>query len=79
MVPTIRSWRPGRRVHGSLSRCWPATGSIRPTPVHALRMLRSLFHGFSTIEAAGGFQMDTDIDDSFEWLIGFIDRGLRNR
>ena len=44
--------------------------------VHALRMLRSLFHGFAVLEAAGGFQMDTDVDDSFTWLIDFIDTGL---
>ncbi|MDY7084072.1 MAG: WHG domain-containing protein [Actinomycetota bacterium] len=46
--------------------------------VHALRLLRSLFHGFATIEAQGGFEMDTDIDESFEWLIDFIDRGLQS-
>ncbi|MET0406523.1 MAG: WHG domain-containing protein [Cystobacter sp.] len=51
---------------------------IAPTDsIHALRMLRSLFHGFAVIEAAGGFQMKTDVDDSFEWLIDFLDRGLR--
>ena len=44
--------------------------------VHALRLLRSLFHGFAVLEAAGGFQLDTDVDQSFEWLIDFVDRGL---
>ncbi|MEE1940964.1 TetR/AcrR family transcriptional regulator [Streptomyces sp. TRM 70361] len=44
---------------------------------HALRMLRSLCHGFATLQAAGGFQWGTDIDESFEWLIAFADRGLR--
>jgi AcrR family transcriptional regulator len=45
--------------------------------MHALRMLRSALDGFATAEAVGGFQMDTDIDDSFSWMIAFIDRGLR--
>ena len=45
--------------------------------IHALRMLRSMLHGFSTLEAAGGFQIDTDIDDSFTWMITFIDQGLQ--
>ena len=45
--------------------------------VHALRMLRSLFHGFAVLEAAGGFQLDTDVDDSFEWLVDAADRALR--
>ena len=44
---------------------------------HALRMLRSLCHGFATLQTANGFQQSTDIDESFEWLIAFSDRGLR--
>ncbi|GGY68733.1 TetR family transcriptional regulator [Streptomyces geysiriensis] len=46
---------------------------------HALRMLRSLCHGFATLQAANGFQWSADIDESFEWLIAFADRGLRAR
>ena len=45
---------------------------------HALRLLRSVFHGFATIEAANGFQWSADVDESFEWLITFLDRGLRS-
>jgi AcrR family transcriptional regulator len=45
--------------------------------IHALRMLRSVLHGFATLEAADGFQMGTDVDESFLWLIAFLDRGLR--
>ncbi|MFD3736027.1 TetR/AcrR family transcriptional regulator [Streptomyces sp. NPDC058632] len=44
---------------------------------HALRLLRSLYHGFATLQVANGFQWSTDIDESFEWLITFTDRGLR--
>jgi AcrR family transcriptional regulator len=44
---------------------------------HALRALRSAFHGFATIEAAGGFQWSTGTDESFEWLVDLVDRGLR--
>ncbi|TDC85571.1 TetR/AcrR family transcriptional regulator [Actinomadura sp. 7K507] len=46
---------------------------------HSLRMLRSLCHGFATLQAADGFRWSADIDESFEWLIGFVDRGLRAR
>src|ERR1700712_5279523 len=35
---------------------------------HALRALRSIFPGFATIEAPGGFQWSTDTEESFEWL-----------
>src|SRR5450631_1589912 len=45
--------------------------------IHALRMLRSMLHGFATLEAAGGFQIDTSVDDSFSWMINFIDHGLQ--
>ncbi|WP_375423802.1 TetR-like C-terminal domain-containing protein [uncultured Friedmanniella sp.] len=45
--------------------------------VHALRMLRSALHGFVTLEAAGGFQYDTDVTASFAWLVSTIDQGLR--
>lgn len=44
---------------------------------HALRMVRALCHGFATLQAAHGFQMSADVDESFEWLIAFTDRGLR--
>jgi AcrR family transcriptional regulator len=43
---------------------------------HALRALRSVFHGFATLQATGGFQWSADIDESFEWLIDLVDRGL---
>lgn len=46
--------------------------------IHALRMLRSTLHGFTTFEATNGFQMDIDADTSFAWAITFIDRGLRS-
>jgi len=45
--------------------------------IHALRMLRSLLHGFSALEAAGGFQIDASVDDSFTWMITFTDHGLK--
>ncbi|MFE2942642.1 TetR-like C-terminal domain-containing protein [Streptomyces sp. NPDC059255] len=48
-----------------------------PDVDHALRMLRSLCHGFATLQVANGFQWSADIDESFEWLIAFADRGLR--
>lgn len=46
---------------------------------HALRALRSVFHGFATLQSARGFQWSTDIDESFEWLVDLTDRGLRSR
>jgi AcrR family transcriptional regulator len=45
--------------------------------IHAMRMLRSMMHGFATLEAAGGFQIDASVDGSFTWMISFIDQGLQ--
>jgi len=44
--------------------------------IHALRMLRSLLHGFATLEAIGSFQINTNVDESFTWMIDFINQGL---
>lgn len=44
---------------------------------HAIRTIRSSLHGFAMLEVSGGFQWDADPDQSYDWMIGFIDRGLR--
>ncbi|BCJ47264.1 TetR family transcriptional regulator [Actinoplanes ianthinogenes] len=66
----------GARVLDSLAAVLAGYQLDPADTVHALRMLRSLFHGFAVIEAAGGFEMDTSVDESFAWMIGFLDRGL---
>ncbi|MGW6977081.1 TetR/AcrR family transcriptional regulator [Streptomyces sp. NPDC054952] len=45
---------------------------------HALRAVRSVFHGFANLQASGGFQWSTDVGESFEYLIDLVDRGLRS-
>ena len=68
----------GARLLGSF------TAVLRAYPVeahqldHALRAVRSVLHGFASLESAGGFQWSTDVDDSFEWLVLLLDRGLRS-
>lgn len=37
--------------------------------VHAIRSIRSLVHGFTSLELAGGFGMPVAIDDSFHWMV----------
>ena len=44
---------------------------------HAIRTIRSTMHGFAILEASRGFQWEADPDESFEWMIRLIDRGLR--
>ena len=67
------------RVLASWAAMLHGYGLDRDQEVHALRLLRSLLHGFAALEAAGGFQLDTDVDESFGWLLDFVDRGLRAR
>jgi len=46
--------------------------------LHALRGLRSLVHGFATLEIAGGFGLPLDCDESFRRLVELFIRGLQN-
>jgi AcrR family transcriptional regulator len=47
--------------------------------VHAARGFRSTVHGFATLEAAGGFGILLDLDESFERLLRTFVAGLRDR
>ena len=44
--------------------------------VHALRGLRSLVHGFATLEISGGFGIPLDLDKSFSRLVDLFIVGL---
>ncbi|WP_020646444.1 TetR/AcrR family transcriptional regulator [Amycolatopsis balhimycina] len=46
--------------------------------IHVLRMVRTMLHGFATLEVANGFRIDADVEDSFAWMVDFIDHGLRS-
>ncbi|MEV4748626.1 TetR-like C-terminal domain-containing protein [Streptosporangium sp. NPDC049248] len=67
----------GRRLLGAFTAVLRGYRIAESDMDHALRMLRSLWHGFATLQASNGFQWSADIDESFEWLIAFADRGLR--
>ncbi len=45
--------------------------------IHAARGLRAVAHGFATLEAAGGFGMPEDVDESFQMLLRAFVAGLR--
>jgi AcrR family transcriptional regulator len=40
--------------------------------LHAVRGVRSVVHGFATLEAAGGFGLPLDIDESFHRLVRML-------
>jgi AcrR family transcriptional regulator len=46
--------------------------------VHAARGLRSVSHGFATLENAGGFGLPSDVDESFGRLVRAFVVGLEN-
>ena len=75
--PDERVMAAGARVIEALSAVLAGYEVDPADTIHALRTLRSLFHGFTVLEAVGGFQMEADVDESFEWLVDFADRGLR--
>ena len=45
--------------------------------VHAVRGLRSVVHGFATLEIAGGFGLPLDTDESFRLLMRMLIEGGR--
>jgi AcrR family transcriptional regulator len=46
--------------------------------VHAVRALRSMIHGFATLEAAGGFGLPISLDESFDRLVGIFILGTEH-
>lgn len=44
--------------------------------LHAIRGLRAILHGFTSLERAGGYKMDLDRDESFRHLLGTYLQGL---
>ena len=48
-----------------------------PDAIHAVRGLRSVVHGFATLEASDGFGIPLDLDTSFQRLIQIYIAGLR--
>jgi AcrR family transcriptional regulator len=65
------------RVIGSIGAVLRGYGIGEDEMDHAMRTIRSTIHGFAMLEASRGFQWDADPDQSFDWMIRFIDRGLQ--
>ncbi|MFI5929042.1 TetR/AcrR family transcriptional regulator [Micromonospora sp. NPDC051543] len=55
-------------------------GLDEPDATHAVRMLGSVFHGYVSLELAGGFEHSApDALESWEWIVDSLDAVLRNR
>jgi AcrR family transcriptional regulator len=44
--------------------------------IHVTRSLRAALHGFVSLEAAGGFGMPIDVDESFARLVAVVTQGI---
>lgn len=49
--------------------CLSGYGLKGDDAVHALRYLRSLLHGWTSLESSGGFGLRQDVDTSFDYLV----------
>ena len=67
----------GARVIDSIGAVLSGYGIPPGQTDHAIRTLRCTIHGFALLQAANGFQWSNDPDESFDWMIQFIDAGLR--
>jgi AcrR family transcriptional regulator len=46
--------------------------------IHAVRLIRITLHGYTSLEAAGGFAMSLSTDETFERLIELLDLSFRD-
>ena len=65
------------RVIESIAAVLRGYGIAEGEMTHAIRTVRCAIHGFAALHASRGFQWAEDPDESFRWMISFIDRGLR--
>ena len=63
-------------VVAAVLRSWDLSGD---EAIHAARTFRSAVHGFVALEAAGGFGIPLDLDDSFDHLVATLAAGLTGR
>lgn len=66
-----------REVVGLALAALGAYGLEQRAALHAVRGIRSLVHGFATLENAGGFGLELDTDLSFQYLLDVFLSGMR--
>lgn len=68
----------GERLMGVVLAVLRRYGLTGPEAVHAARRLRAAVHGFASLEAAGGFGLPEDLDESFAGLVEMVTASLRS-
>ncbi|HEX8918326.1 MAG TPA: TetR-like C-terminal domain-containing protein [Chloroflexota bacterium] len=66
----------GERVVGVVVRVLEGYGPQGNDALHAVRALRSVLHGFVSLEAAGAFGLPLDLDTSYQRLVDLFIDGL---
>lgn len=84
LLPTApkgdREWNTAKdRITDTLLRALHGYGLEGDEGIHAMRGLRSLAHGFVSLELSGAFKNPVDRDESLEWLISAFTEGLRSK
>jgi AcrR family transcriptional regulator len=69
---------PDSRLIGSIAALLRGYGIADTEVDHAIRTVRCIFHGYAALEAAPGFEWSGRSDETFDWIIRFLDRGLRS-
>jgi AcrR family transcriptional regulator len=69
----------GSKVVGLTIRVLQAYKLEGDTALHAVRGLRSILHGFSSLEQSGGFKMALDLNESLEVIIKAFIYGMREK
>lgn len=66
-----------RRLMDAVAALLVGFGVAEADLVHATRMVRCTLHGFAILEVDTGFGLPVDVEQSFGWLLGRLERSLR--
>ena len=69
----------GEALLGTVAAVLSGYGVKSDDALHATRGLRAIIHGFVSLDAAGGFRMKLDLNESFDRLLGAFARDLTSR
>ncbi|MCR4282143.1 MAG: WHG domain-containing protein [Bauldia sp.] len=69
----------GEALIGTVLSVLAGYGVNRDDALHATRGLRAIIHGFVSLDAAGGFRLKLDLNESFDRLLAAFARDLAER
>jgi AcrR family transcriptional regulator len=66
----------GQRVVETVVSVLAGYGLTGDAAIHATRTLRSLLHGFTSLELSGGFGLAIDVETTFSWSLDLLTAGF---